>query len=165
MKETHQARLARWTRAMSNETRDSGGTSQTLPPTKKIKRSYQKKKDNAAASKKVTTKVPATAKQKLTPSTITIGEAAAAKEINLNGISVPPTITNNTDTSMICIMCQAQVANIVFEPCHHCVMCSRCSNMAAPTFCPTCRTTISDRIKPSSIRVVRPRVYSSYSFM
>jgi hypothetical protein len=155
LKETHNARLARWARVMS-------GKGQTFPPTKK--RSYQKKKDNTVKIN-VTKIVSVSAKRKSTAPTITIGEAAAAKEIKLNDISVPSKITNNTDSSMICIMCQAHVANVVFEPCHHCVLCSRCSETACQKFCPTCRTTISDRIKPSSIRVVRPRVYGSYSFM
>jgi hypothetical protein len=65
-----------------------------------------------------------------------------------------------------CIVCQTNKADLIFEPCFHNVLCSECNTKGlCRKWCPTCRTLISNRIKPSSAVVVRPQVYSAYSFM
>ena len=65
-----------------------------------------------------------------------------------------------------CIVCQTNKADLVFEPCQHNVLCSECNQKGiCSKWCPTCRTPITERIQPSSAVVVRPQVYSAYSFM
>jgi len=65
-----------------------------------------------------------------------------------------------------CIVCQTNKADLVFEPCQHNVLCSECNKKGiCSKWCPTCRTIITNRIQPSSAIVVRPQVYSAYSFM
>lgn len=65
-----------------------------------------------------------------------------------------------------CIACQEERATIVFEPCLHCVLCARCNQAGiCKNWCPTCRTTITGRVQPHSARVIRPKVYSAYSFL
>lgn len=65
-----------------------------------------------------------------------------------------------------CIACQEEKATIIFEPCLHCVLCARCNEAGVcKSWCPTCRTTITGRVQPYSARVIRPKVYSVYSFM
>ena len=65
-----------------------------------------------------------------------------------------------------CVACQTNKADLVFEPCQHNVLCSECNKRGiCSKWCPTCRTPITKRIQPSSAVVVRPQVYSAYSFM
>jgi len=45
--------------------------------------------------------------------------------------------------SMECIICEERVAKIIFNPCHHLVLCSKCSHLVA--HCPMCRSTIASR--------------------
>lgn len=126
------------------------------------RRVSEKDKKETAAAKVSNTAIRRREQQALP---ITIGEAAAGNLVSLDAVSVPEIISNDTDTSMLCIICQGKTADVVFEPCHHCVLCSRCSETTCRTFCPSCRTTITARLQPSSIRVVQPRIYNSYSFM
>jgi len=69
------------------------------------------------------------------------------------------------EVQTLCIFCQEKPARIVFEPCQHCVMCMDCSEEGAKKFCPLCRTPIVTRVEPTYVRLVRPRIYSAYSFM
>ena len=69
------------------------------------------------------------------------------------------------EVQTMCIFCQEKPARIVFEPCQHCVMCLDCSEQGAKKFCPLCRTPIVTRVEPTYVRLVRPRIYSAYSFM
>lgn len=156
--ETHQARLARWKQVMERKSASGGYESSSLV-------SHKKKKTIQKQGSTVASKKDARISSQPSTSTITIGEAAAADLVYLDEISVPETILNDTDTSMICIMCQGKTADVVFVPCHHCVLCFRCSETMCRRFCPSCRTTITARLQPSSIRVVRPRIVSSYSFI
>ena len=65
-----------------------------------------------------------------------------------------------------CVICQDHRAQIVFEPCHHCVLCVSCfKNGHCKKFCPVCRMPIQSRVQPSLLRLIRPRIYSAYSFM
>jgi hypothetical protein len=64
-----------------------------------------------------------------------------------------------------CIVCQTENAQIVFQPCYHCVICANCST-SCPIFCPTCRTKISNRVRPTrSVQLFQPRIYSANAFM
>ena len=69
------------------------------------------------------------------------------------------------DADMTCLICQANQAQIVFQPCSHCVLCQACSNAHCRRFCPLCRTPIAMRTAPRKLRMVQPRIYSSYAFM
>uniref|UniRef100_A0A7S4K6M5 RING-type domain-containing protein n=1 Tax=Odontella aurita TaxID=265563 RepID=A0A7S4K6M5_9STRA len=70
------------------------------------------------------------------------------------------------EDDMACVVCQGAVARIVFEPCHHCVLCVSCSEEGhCRRFCPLCRAPIKGRIQPSFVRLIRPRIFSAHSFM
>jgi len=45
--------------------------------------------------------------------------------------------------SMECIICEERVAKVVFNPCHHLVLCNKCSHLVA--HCPMCRSVIASR--------------------
>jgi hypothetical protein len=66
---------------------------------------------------------------------------------------------------MTCMVCQVAQVQVVFEPCYHSVLCEPCSMNGFNVFCPLCRTPITGKCKPKAARLVRPRVYSAYSFM
>lgn len=72
---------------------------------------------------------------------------------------------SNMHHDMTCMLCQAAQVQVVFEPCYHCVLCEPCSMIGCKVFCPLCRTPITGKCKPKAARLVRPRVYSAYSFM
>jgi len=171
--ETHQARLERWSKVVSEELR---GKMSSSPPQKKKTVAGRKPKEDKKSSDslKKNEKREGGTRKKAPSVAMTVnaseisgfsGEGIASDTVTLRHVSVPTSIVNDTDTSMVCIMCQERRADIVFEPCHHCVLCSSCSETMCRTFCPSCRTTIIGRLRPSSIRVIRPRIYSSYSFM
>ena len=61
---------------------------------------------------------------------------------------------NNKDTK--CIACQKTMAEIVFWPCHHCLLCTKCSAMCCPFRCPVCMTTITERVQPDEIVWIQP---------
>jgi len=69
------------------------------------------------------------------------------------------------DLEYICIICQNARSQIVYEPCLHCVLCTHCAVSHCHRFCPICRSTIQRRTQPKTARLVRPRIYSAYSFM
>mmetsp|Transcript_13620 Transcript_13620/g.13805 ORF Transcript_13620/g.13805 Transcript_13620/m.13805 type:complete len:281 (-) Transcript_13620:415-1257(-) len=89
----------------------------------------------------------------------------------------PPPIVATMDTKSFpktklqgyataCIMCQNQIANIVFEPCQHCVLCIHCVERGfCRSFCPICRIPIRSRSQPSRSKIIRPRIFSAHSFM
>jgi hypothetical protein len=63
-----------------------------------------------------------------------------------------------------CLGCQYDYAAVVFEPCHHKVLCRECATKYCPDFCPQCYALIVDRLLPENTVHVQPRVYSAYSF-
>lgn len=69
------------------------------------------------------------------------------------------------NTDMTCIICQAKKAQIVFQPCSHCLLCSECASFSCRRFCPLCRAPIARRDQPSKVRIVQPRIFSAYCFM
>ena len=81
--------------------------------------------------------------------------------------NIPVTLQKRPDEyHLTCIACQKERAEIIFEPCHHCVICVKCmENGLCPKFCPSCRTLIEDRVIASYARFVRPRIFSAYSFI
>ena len=100
----------------------------------------------------------------------------APEEFPVGRLEVATTMDSNTLVSLRqpsrgtfqgdCIACQTNKADLVFEPCQHNVLCEECSKKGiCSKWCPTCRTVITNRIQPSSAIVVRPQVYSAYSFM
>ena len=100
----------------------------------------------------------------------------APEEFPVGLLDVATTMDNNTLVSLrqpsrgtfqgYCIVCQTNKADLVFEPCQHNVLCEECNKKGVCSkWCPTCRTIITNRIQPSSAIVVRPQVYSAYSFM
>ena len=76
-----------------------------------------------------------------------------------------PLATLSTNNDMICMVCQIANVQVAFEPCFHCLLCLSCSLTACRKFCPLCRTPISSRVQPTTARLVRPRIYSAYSFI
>jgi hypothetical protein len=97
------------------------------------------------------------------------------KDIGVGGSVLDTILDTNTKvvlrnpscntTDKICIICQTSPPQVVFEPCYHCILCARCAQKSCHNFCPRCRTPISSRVQPTYARVVRPRIYSAYSFM
>jgi hypothetical protein len=77
--------------------------------------------------------------------------------------------TNNGYCERLCIACQEKFADVVFEPCHHCVLCQECAQQSrcCPLWCPKCWTTIHDRLLPKTgtLCFIQPPVYSAYSFL
>ena len=187
--ETHQHRLARWSRVVADE--KSGKTSSpaqkkeaapnemsgknTSPARKKAAPESLRMKENKKTVEARTKKTGRVLKEpRIKPPPAASGDAniagfrgvgTAGDTVELKHVSVPMRVVNDTDTSMMCVVCQENKAEIVFEPCHHCVLCSDCSETTCKTFCLSCRTTITGRLRPSAIHAVRPRIYSSYSFM
>lgn len=105
-------------------------------------------------------------------------KGASSTEVAVASLRPPITTVMEPDTllslrkpsfhslDMLCILCQQNKAQIVFEPCHHCVLCSKCDESGhCQKFCPKCRIPIMSKTQPSFVRVVRPRIYSAYSFM
>lgn len=91
-----------------------------------------------------------------------LSSATAMDDSTLVTLRQPPRGAFHGD----CIACQRNKADLVFEPCQHNVLCSECNKKGiCSKWCPICRTPITKRIKPSSAVVVRPHVYSAYSFM
>lgn len=75
------------------------------------------------------------------------------------------TVTAGLDATSLCLVCQTVPPHIVFEPCFHAVLCASCAGLACRSFCPLCRTPIQNRIEPKTAILVRPRIFSAYSFM
>jgi hypothetical protein len=73
--------------------------------------------------------------------------------------------TAGLDAIGLCIVCQSAPPNVVFEPCFHAVLCSSCAEFACRSFCPICQTSIQSRVQPKTATLVRPRIFSAYSFM
>lgn len=72
----------------------------------------------------------------------------------------------NRDYGNLCIVCQKRNADVLFQPCSHAVICFECYNMNhCKIFCPICRTKISSATRVSHLKIVKPRIYSAYSFM
>ena len=74
-------------------------------------------------------------------------------------------LPQSTNNDMICMVCQVSNVQVAFEPCFHCVLCLSCSQTACQIFCPLCRTPITSRVQPTTAQLVRPRIYSAYSFI
>lgn len=69
------------------------------------------------------------------------------------------------DAFTSCLVCQKRPPSIVFEPCYHAVLCRGCAAIACKSFCPVCHTQIQGRAEPKMAILVRPRIFSAYSFM
>jgi hypothetical protein len=69
------------------------------------------------------------------------------------------------DDNTTCLVCQSAPPHVVFEPCYHAVLCSSCAENTCKFYCPTCHTPITRRVEPKFAILVRPRIYSAYSFM
>jgi len=66
----------------------------------------------------------------------------------------------------MCIVCQKNRANIVFEPCQHCVVCTKCFRKGLCTkFCPSCSLKIHSTTQSSFFKVMKPRIYLANFFM
>jgi len=66
---------------------------------------------------------------------------------------------NNGDN---CVICQEKSAQIVFQPCQHCLVCAQCvQNGYCPKFCPSCRINITSTCQPTYLKLVRPRIYTT----
>lgn len=75
-------------------------------------------------------------------------------------------LNNQNNYQLLCIICQDTRARIIFEPCKHAVLCEACfSKGFCRKFCPICRTPLLSTTKPNKIRIVRPRVFSTYSVL
>ena len=64
----------------------------------------------------------------------------------------------------MCIFCQDTLANVILQPCKHCVLCLECfeSGMVRK-FCPVCRIGLTGSVKAEKhVKYVRPRVFSPY---
>jgi Zinc finger, C3HC4 type (RING finger) len=69
------------------------------------------------------------------------------------------------DAHTVCLICQTNPPRIVFEPCHHAVLCASCAKTSCHYFCPVCHTPITRRVEPRSAILLRPRIFSAYSFL
>jgi len=75
------------------------------------------------------------------------------------------TTVDGLDATTVCLFCQEELPNVMFEPCNHCVMCKSCAEVACRYFCPLCHTPIRNRVKPKKAILIRPRIFSAYSIM
>ena len=80
--------------------------------------------------------------------------------------------TEDGGLERLCVFCQDNPSEIIFEPCGHSVICENCASWACRLFCPRCRTRISKRRRTTSLfrgvkldLGVKPRTFSAYSFM
>ncbi len=74
-------------------------------------------------------------------------------------------VDGGLDAFTLCLVCQEVPPSIVFEPCYHAVVCRACAVIACKSFCPACHTRIRRRVEPTMAILVRPRIFSAYSFM
>jgi len=75
-------------------------------------------------------------------------------------------LNDNLDNGDMCVICQETKAQIVFEPCQHCLICAQCfKNGLCHKFCPSCRTNILSTSQPAFLKLVRPRIFSAHLFM
>jgi len=134
--------------------------------------------DPLARAKKLGRKTPGSKKSSGSKRRVDSRSSTAPEELRIGDLdgSTPKCMDDKTLVTLRqpshgihdldCIACQEEKATIIFEPCLHCVLCARCNEAGVcKSWCPTCRTTITGRVQPYSARVVRPKVYSVYSFM
>ncbi|GFH44409.1 hypothetical protein CTEN210_00883 [Chaetoceros tenuissimus] len=64
----------------------------------------------------------------------------------------------------MCIFCQDTLANVILQPCKHCVLCETCfESGTVRKFCPVCRIGLMGSVKAEKhVKYVRPRVFSPY---
>ena len=64
----------------------------------------------------------------------------------------------------MCIFCQDTLANVILQPCKHCVLCEACfESGTVRKFCPVCRIGLMGSVKAEKhVKYVRPRVFSPY---
>lgn len=64
----------------------------------------------------------------------------------------------------MCIFCQDTLANVILQPCKHCVLCQECfESGTVRKFCPVCRIGLMGSVKAEKhVKYVRPRVFSPY---
>jgi hypothetical protein len=141
LKETYDQRIARYRETHKKDAAAARKRSPPQEPAQKPSSSPQKKK------KKITKK--------------------AARRPNVGERDSPIDLVSvgEGDQLTTCIVCQKNKAEVVLEPCHHCVLCSSCTSQHCQSFCPVCRCKIESRLTSDWIRMKRPRIYSAYSFM
>jgi len=66
----------------------------------------------------------------------------------------------------MCVVCQESRADVVFEPCQHCVVCAKCFQKGLCTkFCPSCCLKVHSTNQSSFLNLIRPRIYLAHFFM
>lgn len=66
----------------------------------------------------------------------------------------------------VCLVCQNSYVRIMYNPCQHGVLCLACFQAGhCRKFCPICRVPVQSVSQPNLIKIIRPRIYSPYSFM
>jgi len=157
--ETYYQRLARWEKTYKKE--------------RQRERNYNA--DMALHERPPTKEIPLNHLYPSLPSSsTTVGEE---KDYNATRTSLHPDtlvtaiqpnhlLTNTLNNGDNCVICQEHKAQIVFQPCMHCLICVRCLEMGyCPKFCPSCRVDIKSSCQPSYLKLVRPRVYSTQLFL
>jgi hypothetical protein len=91
--------------------------------------------------------------------------AAAISQGDVIGRAAVADIRGLLDATVLCLICQDIPPNVMFDPCAHCVLCAECARVACHSFCPVCYTPIQKRAEPKVALIVRPRIFSAYSFM
>ena len=83
-----------------------------------------------------------------------------------------PNPTPLSEGRKMCVFCQTSRAEIMFEPCGHCVVCEKCAACTCQVFCPKCRTNIKKRKRSVSlfrgVRLdlsIKPRAFAPFQFM
>jgi hypothetical protein len=51
------------------------------------------------------------------------------------------------ETKITCVVCQSNVRNVIFKPCHHLATCISCSKNSMLNFCPLCRKKFESAIR------------------
>ena len=70
----------------------------------------------------------------------------------------------NADYQGLCILCQDSKACVMVNPCQHMLFCKKCvASGFCRRFCPVCRSNITSMTQVSYIKMIRPRIFSSYS--
>lgn len=147
-KETSAETAARFLRVFKEKGKD-GSLGQ--PPEMTLLNSLQK----PPPSDEVVSELPAAVGKKALVADAHIDQ----KKVDLSNLKT------GLDGNTMCLVCQSVPPHVVFEPCYHAVLCSSCAENTCKFFCPTCHTPITRRVEPKFAILVRPRIYSAYSFM
>lgn len=76
--------------------------------------------------------------QRLGPAKSTNSQPAAAVQL------VSMEAADDLDDSSVCIICLDEPADMIFQPCSHCITCAACADlvMKAQKTCPVCRSPV-----------------------